>query len=152
MRHFSRWWESGFIVNLEVYIFPPKILTGCSGSNASAFYRTATVDGSEIRRSPVDTVHILYKTTGFHTCWCRISSINSMNTSCFVAYNLRKPQSWLREDFFVTKNEPGCLRRFYISRDTRIVWETQGLAAFFLGNPRGWRMRDHRIWSGKKGF
>ena len=38
--------------------------TNSPWSNASGFNRTATVDGSEIRRSPVDTVNILYNLQG----------------------------------------------------------------------------------------
>ena len=45
-----------------------------------------TVNGSEIRRAPVEVGSLSHYLQGFfNPRWCRISSINSMNGWCFMA-------------------------------------------------------------------
>ena len=65
-----------------------------------------TVDGSEIRRSPVEFGRLSHYLQGFiHPRWCRISSINSMyvpkkfrrskrKMRRFFGYNIRDERKW----------------------------------------------------------
>ena len=67
-------------VNLSMFTWDSTFQTFSRTLNSGSIIHT--VDGSEIRRSPVEVDSLSHYLQGFiHPRWCRISSINSINSS-----------------------------------------------------------------------